>query len=196
MINSATGVVGNLLGGYLFDRIGGYRSILFGIVVSIFALILLTIWHGWPMYIWFVALLGFSGGIIFPSMYATMGSIWPEGGRKAFNAIYLAQNLGVAIGPAIAGIVAARNINYIFLANLLAYLLFFIIVVIFYRKISGFSRSPNFYSIRTKESETKSSLLCDDYCVIWLYVDLDCLYSVDFYNFYLYVGLGNHFKTI
>ena len=66
--------------------------------------------------------LGFSGGIIFPSMYATVGSVWPEGGRKAFNAIYLAQNLGVAIGPAIAGIVADRNINNIFLANLLAYL--------------------------------------------------------------------------
>ena len=40
-------------------------------------------------------------------MYAMVGSIWPEGGRKAFNAIYLAQNVGVAIGPAIAGIVAA-----------------------------------------------------------------------------------------
>lgn len=153
MINSATGVVGNLLGGYLFDRIGGYRSILFGIVVSIFALILLTIWHGWPMYIWFVALLGFSGGIIFPSMYATVGSIWPEGGRKAFNAIYLAQNLGVAIGPAIAGIVAARNINNIFLANLLAYLLFFIIVVIFYRKISGFSNNQT--SIRSEQKKVK-----------------------------------------
>ncbi len=29
------------------------------------------------------------------------GTLWPEGGRKAFNAIYLAQNVGVAIGPAL-----------------------------------------------------------------------------------------------
>lgn len=136
MINAGTGVVGNLLGGYLFDRIGGYKSILSGIIVSMVALLLLTFWHGWPEYIWFVAILGFSGGIIFPSMYAMVGSVWPEGGRKSFNAIYLAQNLGVALGPAVAGVVAAHNINHIFLANLLTYILFLVVVIVFYRKLS------------------------------------------------------------
>lgn len=136
MINAGTGVIGNLLGGYLFDRIGGYRTIMSGIILSMVSLLLLTFWHGWPEYIWFVALLGFSGGIIFPSMYALVGSVWPEGGRKAFNAIYLAQNLGVAIGPAVAGLVADHNINNIFLANLLAYVLFLIIAAVYYRKMS------------------------------------------------------------
>lgn len=136
MINAGAGVVGNLLGGYLFDRIGGYKSIMLGIILSMVALGLLTIWHGWPEYIWFVAILGFSGGIIFPSMYAMVGSVWPEGGRKAFNAIYLAQNVGVAIGPAIAGLVAENNINNIFLANLLTYILFLAIAGIYYRKLS------------------------------------------------------------
>ncbi|MFJ7827131.1 MDR family MFS transporter [Psychrobacillus sp. NPDC096623] len=140
MINAGTGVVGNLLGGYLFDRIGGYKSIMFGIFLSMVALLLLTFWHGWPVYIWFVAILGFSGGIIFPSMYALVGSVWPEGGRKAFNAIYLAQNLGVAIGPAVAGLVADHNINNIFLANLLTYVLFLFIAGVFYRNMSS---TPN-----------------------------------------------------
>lgn len=135
MINAGTGVIGNLLGGYLFDRIGGFKSIMLGIIVSMIALVLLTIWHGWPEYIWFVAILGFSGGIIFPSMYAMVGSVWPEGGRKAFNAIYLAQNVGVAIGPAVAGLVAENNINNIFLANLLTYVLFLAIAWIYYRNI-------------------------------------------------------------
>lgn len=136
MINAGTGVIGNLLGGYLFDRIGGYKSIMFGIILSMASLLILTFWHGWPEYIWFVAILGFSGGIIFPSMYALVGSVWPEGGRKAFNAIYLAQNLGVAIGPAVAGLVADHNINNIFLANLLTYVLFLIVAGVFYRKMS------------------------------------------------------------
>lgn len=136
MINAGTGVIGNLLGGYLFDRIGGYKSIMFGIILSMASLLMLTFWHGWPEYIWFVAILGFSGGIIFPSMYALVGSVWPEGGRKAFNAIYLAQNLGVAIGPAVAGLVADHNINNIFLANLLTYVLFLIVAGVYYRKMS------------------------------------------------------------
>ncbi len=136
MLNAGTGVIGNLLGGYLFDRIGGFRAIITGIILSILALIFLTFWNEWPEYIWLVAILGFSGGLIFPSMYAMVGSVWPEGGRKAFNAIYLAQNVGVAIGPAIAGFVAENNIKHIFPANLFAYVLFLGVAYIFYRKIS------------------------------------------------------------
>ena len=33
MLNSAASVVGNLFGGTLFDRIGGYKSILLGILI-------------------------------------------------------------------------------------------------------------------------------------------------------------------
>lgn len=139
MLNAGTGVIGNLLGGFLFDRIGGYKSIVFGILLSILSLAALTVWHDWPEYVWLVAILGFSGGIIFPSMYAMVGNVWPEGGRKAFNAIYLAQNLGVAIGPALAGVVADHNINNIFGANLLAYVFFFVIARQFYGNMSNVS---------------------------------------------------------
>lgn len=150
MINAGTGVIGNLLGGYLFDRIGGYKSIMFGIILSMISLVLLTFWHGWPEYIWFVAILGFSGGIIFPSMYALVGSVWPEGGRKAFNAIYLSQNLGVALGPAVAGLVADHNINNIFLANLLTYVLFLVVAGVYYRKMG---LAPNINASVLKSSK-------------------------------------------
>ena len=150
MINAGTGVIGNLLGGYLFDRIGGYKSIMFGIILSMISLVLLTFWHGWPEYIWFVAILGFSGGIIFPSMYALVGSIWPEGGRKAFNAMYLSQNLGVALGPAVAGLVAGHNINNIFLANLLTYVLFLLVAGIYYRNMA---LAPNINASVLKSSK-------------------------------------------
>lgn len=136
MLNAGTGVIGNLLGGYLFDRIGGYKSIMFGILLSMLSLAALTVWHDWPEYIWLVAILGFSGGIIFPSMYAMVGNVWPEGGRRAFNSIYLAQNLGVAIGPALAGLVADNNINNIFVANLFAYVFFLVIAGVFYKNMS------------------------------------------------------------
>ncbi|WP_277586184.1 MDR family MFS transporter [Psychrobacillus antarcticus] len=150
MISAGTGVVGNLLGGYLFDRIGGYKSIMFGIILSMISLLFLTFWHGWPEYIWFVAILGFSGGIIFPSMYALVGSVWPEGGRRAFNAIYLAQNVGVALGPAVAGLVADHNINNIFLANLLTYVLFLLVAGVYYRKMSV---APNINASILKSSK-------------------------------------------
>lgn len=135
MGNAAAGVVGNLLGGYVFDKFGGFKSIMLGTIITIIGLICLVIWHGWPHYVWFLTLIGFSGGIVFPSMFAMVGTAWPEGGRKGFNAIYLAQNLGVAIGPALAGVVANRSFDYLFIANLIMYVLFFF-VALSYKGIS------------------------------------------------------------
>ena len=173
MINAGTGVIGNLIGGFLFDRIGGFRAIITGIILSVLALIVLTFWNSWPEYIWLIAILGFSGGLIFPSMYAMVGSIWPEGGRKAFNAIYLAQNVGVALGPALAGIVAANNIKHIFPANLLFYVLFFVIAFRYYRKISvpdskSTTMLPKENSVNLKAPLYAMAILTFGYMLTWL----------------------------
>lgn len=133
MANAGAGVIGNLLGGVLFDKIGGYRTIMLGNIVSIIALIGLVFRHDFVPYVGLLTILGFSGGIVFPSMYAMIGAVWPEGGRKAFNAIYLANNVGVAIGPAVAGLVAARNMEAIFSANLFFYVIFTLIAYFGYR---------------------------------------------------------------
>ena len=135
MLNSAASVIGNLFGGSLFDKIGGYKSIILGISITIVALLGLTFWPGWPQYIFFLTLVGFGSGIVFPAMYAMAGSVWKEGGRKAFNAIYVAQNLGVAIGAALGGLVASYSFQLIFMANAAMYLIFMMIAIIGYRRI-------------------------------------------------------------
>src|SRR5690606_3967674 len=66
MLNSAASVIGNLVGGIFFDKIGGYKSILLGILISILSLVGMTFWHGWPHYVIFLTILGLGGGIIFP----------------------------------------------------------------------------------------------------------------------------------
>lgn len=129
MINSIGMVIGNLLGGTLFDKIGGYRTIMLGTLICLISTTLLNFFHGWPWYaVWLVAL-GFGGGMIVPAIYAMAGAVWPNGGRQTFNAIYLAQNLGVAIGAASGGFVAELSFNYIFIANLLMYVLFAIVAI-------------------------------------------------------------------
>ncbi|MEK3766819.1 MULTISPECIES: MDR family MFS transporter [unclassified Solibacillus] len=137
MLNSLAGVFGNLVGGYLFDRLGGYKAILIGVVLNLFSISLLTIWHDWPQYIIFLAMMGFSGGIVYPAIYAIAGSAWPEGGRRAFNAIFLANNVGVAIGPALAGLVADIKFDYVFSANLFFYALFFVLVITTYKRFDN-----------------------------------------------------------
>jgi len=137
MLNSAASVIGNLFGGTLFDKIGGYKSILLGIGITVFSLVGLTFLHTWPYYVVFLTIIGFGSGIVFPAMYAMAGSVWKEGGRRAFNAIYVAQNVGVAVGAALGGLVASYSFQLIFLANALMYIIFLLIAVFGYRSIQA-----------------------------------------------------------
>ncbi|WP_332649485.1 MDR family MFS transporter [Lysinibacillus sp. 54212] len=142
MLNSLAGVIGNLLGGFLFDRIGGYKTILFGVTANLSILGMLTIWHDFTQYIVFLTLLGFTSGIIFPSMYALIGSTWEEGGRRAFNTMFLTNNVGVAIGPALAGIIADINFEYVFVTNFATYSIFFGIVIATYKRFDRVGIAP------------------------------------------------------
>lgn len=173
MLNAAASVIGNLYGGSLFDKIGGYKSIILGISITLTALVGLTFWHGWPAYIIFQIIIGFGTGIIFPSMYAMAGSVWKEGGRKAFNAIYVAQNLGVAVGAALGGIVAAYSFQLIFLANTIMYILFILIAVFGYKGIlveSGKQASTDrkVPVVKNRKKLYALLILCTGYLLCWV----------------------------
>ncbi len=85
MLNSGANVLGNLFGGYLFDKIGGFKTVVLGIVITFASLSGLVFFHDWFQYILFLTLAGFGSGIVFPACYAMAGSVWPEGGRKPFT---------------------------------------------------------------------------------------------------------------
>lgn len=135
MLNSGAGIVGNLFGGILFDKIGGYKSMITGIVVTTLAGILLAFYHTTVPYTILLVVIGFGSGMIFPSMFAMAGSVWPEGGRKPFNAIYVAQNIGVALGSFLGGIVASFSFTYIFSVNAFLFFCFFILALRTYKNI-------------------------------------------------------------
>ncbi|WP_462411258.1 MDR family MFS transporter [Neobacillus sp. Marseille-QA0830] len=173
MLNSGANVIGNLTGGSLFDKIGGYKSILLGIFISLFSLVGLTFWHGWPEYVIFLIIAGFGTGIIFPAMYAMAGSVWKEGGRKTFNALYVASNLGVAIGTASAGVVADYSFQLIFLANTVMYLIFLVIAIFGYRGITmdpAQSKGTDQSALSVKSSANLHALiiLSFSYLLCWI----------------------------
>lgn len=174
MLNSGANVIGNLYGGHLFDKIGGYKSIIWGIGISLLALIGLSIWHDWPQYVIFLTLSGFGTGLIFPAMYAMAGSVWKEGGRKSFNALYVAQNVGVAIGASLGGIVADYSFQLIFLANTIMYVIFLFIAVFGYK---GINVEPIILEYNDKDSNTINTsninlrallILCGGYLLCWV----------------------------
>ncbi len=173
MVNAGASVIGNLIGGVLFDKIGGYRSILLGISITITALIGMTINHTWNFYVVYLTIIGFGSGIVFPSMYAMAGSVWKEGGRKSFNAMYVSQNLGVAIGAALGGLVADIRFDYIFLANTVTYAVFFTIALFGYRKIQANPTSQTSILDQSKRIKDHTKLyalltVCIGYLLCWM----------------------------
>jgi MFS family permease len=173
MLNAAATVVGNLVGGVLFDRIGGFKSIILGIVITLVSVVTLMFFHEWPIYIYLLIFIGFGSGIVFPATYALAGTVWPEGGRKAFNVIYIAQNVGVAVGASLGGIVASISFQYSFVANAVFYVVFFIIALLGYRNIDA--RKASHASILNQNTGIKSSrrftalaILCIGYLLCWV----------------------------
>lgn len=172
LINSMGMVAGNLLGGTLFDKLGGYKTILLGTAICLFSTTLLNLFHGWPWYAVWLVLLGFGGGLIIPAIYAMAGAVWPNGGRHTFNAIYLAQNIGVALGAALGGFVAELSFNYIFIANLCMYILFAIVAIFNFNINLEIKVKPNdsltLFAKENRPQLLSLLLICAMFSICWI----------------------------
>lgn len=134
MLNQAAVIVGNLLGGMLYDKYSPYKTILYGTFIALSAAIGMSFFHtNIYAYATFLTFIGFGTGITWPVMFAMAGSVWPEGGRRAFNAVYVAQNLGVALGATAGGYVASISFKYIFIANATLFAVFFLFALLTFK---------------------------------------------------------------
>ena len=174
MANSFASVIGNLAGGILFDKIGGYKAIASGVAIMVFAAAGMVADHTWIPYILFLVLSGFGSGITFPAIFAMAGSVWKEGGRRAFNAVYVAQNAGVAAGSALGGLIAYYySFDYVFIANGALYFLFLLLVLFGFKQIeAGRAVQTNIIAESGSRISRKSAIvlavLCFGYFLCWM----------------------------
>ncbi|MDV2686380.1 MFS transporter [Alkalihalophilus lindianensis] len=157
MLNAGAGVIGNLIGGRLFDIIGAYKTMLISIVVTTISATILAFYHSYYFYMFLLMGLGFGSGMMFPAMYALAGSLWPEGGRKPFNAMYVAQNVGVALGTALVGVVASIKLTHVFTANAGMYALLLIFVAIAFRKLSAQSNQATTLNVFEQKTPIRNN---------------------------------------
>lgn len=178
MLNSAAGIVGNLFGGVLFDKVGGFKSILIGLSMATGAAFLLVFFHQTFAYTLLLIVIGFGSGMIFPSMYAMAGMVWPRGGRKPFNALYVSQNIGVALGASLGGIIASVSFTYIFISNGLMYLIFLGLVLLTYKRLEKHHQKADTASptsifeqnhhIKSKHKFISLLILCFGFFLCWI----------------------------
>ncbi|WP_324668724.1 MFS transporter [Geochorda subterranea] len=128
MLSSSSSLAGQLAGGAAFDRWGGRRVLLVGLLLRAAAQTVIALVPLWPVYVAAMMLDGWSYGLVDPATNALVSRAWPEGGRRGFNFLYVARNAGVALGTAFGGLVAGYSFTAAFLANAAASLAYAVMV--------------------------------------------------------------------
>ncbi len=129
---SASSLVGQLVGGSLTDQLGRKRLMAFSLGTSAIALAGLGLANS----VWVASLVTVLDGVLSamyqPATDAMVADlISTEKRSQAYGLVRIIRNLGIAIGPAIGGFLAARSYLLTFLISAAATLIFSVVVIAF-----------------------------------------------------------------
>jgi MFS family permease len=108
-------IVAAPLAGRLCDRLGARRVMRGALILSGCVMLLFPLCRSWPMLLAATLLLATTSEGYRPASFAALAEAAPESQRKAaFSLLRLAVNLGMSIGPAVGGFLAAVSYPAIF----------------------------------------------------------------------------------
>ncbi|MCY6371610.1 MDR family MFS transporter [Clostridium ganghwense] len=135
MMSAVAFVPGSIIGGKLCDHLGRKKILI--IFQSLAAIMLIPCgFLGNSILIpWLLILSNFFGGAVQPASSAMVGDLTNEDNRQeAFSLLYLGINIGVAVGPLIAGFLYNNYLQWIFWGDALTTIASLILVAIFVKE--------------------------------------------------------------
>lgn len=129
-VQSAVSLLGQVISGFLADRFGPRKIMILGLVCAVLSIGTIGIYPIWGVYAPAFILFGLAQAFIFVPLNALLNVLWPEGGRRGFNLLYVSNNAGVAIGTAIGGLIAQVSFRLIFSLTAIAFLIYLFLVTI------------------------------------------------------------------
>ncbi|AWB46308.1 MFS transporter [Paenibacillus sp. CAA11] len=118
LIQSLGGIIGQVLGGALYHRVGVKRLIVGSLAVNAISLLLLP--YGadyWYFFMFLMLIVGFSNAMSMPAIQAFIGFRFTERRGEMFNIVYVANNIGVALGTGLSGVLAKLSYDLSFVGN-------------------------------------------------------------------------------
>jgi MFS family permease len=106
--------LGQMSGGWLYDRIGARPVLLAGNLTAALASALPALVPTWPVTVAAVAGLGFFAALNAPVLSALVAEHWP-GQRRWYDDLLVAQTVGLALGSALGGSLYGRSVAAAFL---------------------------------------------------------------------------------
>lgn len=128
-IMSCMMMLGNYLGGWLFDRWNPYLTSVIGSVVATASIVLLVFFHGWPIFAVLIMFNSFGDGInaTISNSYGT--HVAGHSSRYVFNVLYMALNMGIVVGTLMVGFLLPISVTLTFTVASIFYVLLTLIII-------------------------------------------------------------------
>lgn len=175
LFQALAGIIGQLAGGALYHRLGPKNLIVWSMLLSAVLIGLVIFTQDYWIYVIMTSIYGLMNGIAMPSINAYIGFRWKEHRRKLYNDIYVGNNLGLAIGASVGGIIASYSFSLTYVVTALSTLAFGVFLI-YFMKAGG-----DGLSMENGGSQVKQ-LAIDDSSL------LDKLRNI---RMYLFLGLGS-----
>ncbi|GGH32538.1 MFS transporter [Paenibacillus segetis] len=174
LVMSLGGIFGQLLGGALYHRVGVKRLIVGALGMSAVSLLTLPYVSGhWYVFMFFMGLVGFFNSLSMPAIQAFIGFRFVERREELFNVVYVANNIGVAIGTAVSGFLASISYNLSFIINGSISAVFALFFLVYLNKIQQNQGELNLEKRKNSSEDIKAWKLLGQYKI------------------YLFMGLGS-----
>ncbi|GIO92669.1 MFS transporter [Paenibacillus lactis] len=138
LIQSLGGIAGQLVGGGLYHRVGVKRLIVGSLLLNALGLFTLPFINGlWGLFVAMMGFIGFCNAVSMPAIQAFIGFRFADRRGELFNVIYVANNIGVALGTAMSGFLAEISYHLSFVLNGVTSLGFAIFFLSYLTKLDG-----------------------------------------------------------
>ncbi|AZN42508.1 MFS transporter [Paenibacillus albus] len=164
LVQSLGGIAGQLLGGSLYHKVGVKRLIIGALALNAVCLLFLPMLsESWPIFIAAMGLIGLFNSSSMPAIQAFVGFRFADRRGELFNVIYVANNIGVAIGTALSGFLADISYSLSFTMNGVSSGLFAFFFMIYLQRVGTTSSSAGGVKLKKLSPENASgwSLLLD-----------------------------------
>lgn len=118
LVQSLGGIFGQVLGGALYHRIGAKKLIVGSLAMNALGLLALPFTSGhWVAFVIMMGFIGFFNVVSVPAIQAFVGFRFADRRGELFNIIYVANNIGVAVGTGLSGVLADLSYQLSFVMN-------------------------------------------------------------------------------
>lgn len=122
-------LLGNYLGGLLFDFWSPYKAMILSISISLLSLIILIFKNDWPIFPIVICLYGLGQGSILTLINSYATKIKSINKRYIFDNIYIGMSIGCLIGTICVSFIFKFGISFIFLFSSIFYLILLFIYI-------------------------------------------------------------------